>query len=53
MLMQPHDKYGEPEQLNHTFNYLLKQDEYYKGTKYEKNLFEVFPELKEFYIQNK
>ena len=53
MLMQPKDKYGEPVELNNTFNYLLTQDEYYKGTKYEKNLFEVFPELQEFYIENK
>jgi len=53
MLMQPRDKFGEPKELNNTFNYLLIQDDYYRGTKYEKNLFEVFPELEEFYIQNK
>lgn len=28
-----------------TFDYALKNDEYYKGTKWEMNLFEVFPEL--------
>ena len=49
MLQQPNDEYGEPEELKNTFNYLLAQDDYYKGTKYEKNLFEVFPELEEFY----
>ena len=50
MLKQPSDKYGTPEALKDTFEYLLKQDNYYKGTKYEKNLFEVFPELQEFYV---
>ena len=52
MLQQPHDEFGTPEALQQTFRYLLKQDEYYKGTKFEKNLFEVFPELEEFYIPN-
>tara|TARA_Y100000992_G_scaffold288457_1_gene242159 strand:- start:1258 stop:2535 length:1278 start_codon:yes stop_codon:yes gene_type:complete len=51
MLMQPHDKFGEPKELKNTFNYLLAQDDYYRGTKYEKNLFEVFPELEEFYVR--
>ena len=32
------------------FDYLLKADEYYKGTKWEMNLFDVFPELEEYYI---
>ena len=36
MLKQPSDKYGTPEALKDTFEYLLKQDNYYKGTKYEK-----------------
>ena len=50
MLKQPSDKFGTSEALKDTFEYLLKQDNYYKGTKYEKNLFEVFPELEEFYV---
>lgn len=50
MLQQPPDEFGTPEALQQTFRYLLKQDEYYKGTTFEKNLFEVFPELEEFYI---
>ena len=50
MLKQPSDRFGTPESLKDTFEYLLKQDNYYKGTKYEKNLFEVFPELEEFYV---
>ena len=29
-------------------DYMLKQDKAYKGTKWEMNLFDVFPELKEF-----
>ena len=32
-----------------TLNYMLKQDKAYKGTKWEMNLFDVFPELKEYY----
>jgi len=31
------------------FEYLLRADEFYKGTKWEMNLFDVFPELEEFY----
>jgi len=34
-----------------TLNYMLKQDKAYKGTKWENNLFDIFPELKEFYIE--
>lgn len=49
MLEEPADKFGTHEELQETFEYLLKGDEYYKGTKYEKNLFEVFPELEEYY----
>ena len=30
-------------------DYLLMQDNKYKGTKWEMHLFEVFPELEEFY----
>ena len=32
-----------------TFDYCLSNDKYYKGTKWESHLFEVFPELEEFY----
>ena len=32
-----------------TLDYLLMNDKYYKGTKWEGNLFEVFPELEEHY----
>ena len=49
MLKQPNDGFGTVSQLQHTFKYLLTQDEFYKGTKHEKNLFEVFPELEEHY----
>ena len=35
-----------------TLNYMLKQDKAYKGTKWETNLFDVFPELKEFHNEN-
>ena len=36
--------------LQDVFDYLLRQDELYKGTKWEMNLFDVFPELEEFYV---
>lgn len=49
MLRQPPDEYGTEEALQQTFKYLLDGDEYYKGTEYELNLFDVFPELEEFY----
>ena len=32
-----------------TLNYLIMIDNYYKGTKWEMNLFETFPELEEYY----
>lgn len=32
-----------------TLNYMLKQDKAYIGTKWESHLFDVFPELKEYY----
>jgi hypothetical protein len=32
-----------------TLNYMLQQDKAYEGTKWESHLFDVFPELKEFY----
>lgn len=37
--------------IQDTFDYLLKQDEYYVGTKWEMHLFDVFPELEEFYVK--
>ena len=49
MLKQPNDGFGTTAQRQQTFKYLLTQDEFYKGTKHEKNLFEVFPELEEYY----
>ena len=36
--------------IQDVFAYLLKTDEFYKGTKWESHLFDVFPELEEFYI---
>jgi len=33
-----------------TLDYLLMNDKYYKGTKWEMNLFDVFPELEEYHI---
>ena len=38
--------------IQEVFSYLLKQDKYYKGTKWEMNLFDVFPELEEYYDPN-
>ena len=38
--------------IQDTFQYLLQQDRYYIGTKWESHLFDVFPELKEFYDPN-
>ncbi len=32
-----------------TLNYMLQQDKAYEGTKWESHLFDVFPELKEYY----
>ena len=34
--------------FQNTISYMLKQDEAYKGTKWEMNLFDIFPELEEF-----
>jgi hypothetical protein len=36
--------------IQDVFSYLLKGDKYYEGTKWEKHLFDVFPELEEYYI---
>ena len=38
--------------IQEVFSYLLKQDKHYKGTKWEMNLFDVFPELEEYYDPN-
>ena len=35
--------------LQDIFEYLLLQDKYYEGTRWESHLFDVFPELEEFY----
>ena len=36
--------------IQNTFDYLLSADEHYKGTRWEMHLFDVFPELKPYYI---
>ena len=36
--------------MQETFDYLLDADKYYEGTRWEMHLFDVFPELKEYYI---
>lgn len=36
--------------IQDVFAYLLRADEFYKGTKWEMHLFDVFPELEEYYI---
>tara|TARA_B100000768_G_scaffold130703_1_gene121354 strand:- start:1103 stop:2710 length:1608 start_codon:yes stop_codon:yes gene_type:complete len=36
--------------IQEVFDYLLDADKYYEGTKWEKHLFKVFPELEEYYI---
>lgn len=36
--------------IQDVFQYLLKQDRFYEGTKWEMHLFEVFPELEEYYV---
>ena len=35
--------------IQNIFDYLLKVDKHYEGTKWETHLFDVFPELEEFY----
>jgi hypothetical protein len=45
---------AEPDvDIQDIFDYLLKQDKHYKGTKWEMNLFDVFPELKPYYDPNR
>ena len=36
--------------MQETLDYLLDADKYYEGTRWELHLFDVFPELKEYYI---
>ena len=36
--------------MQETLDYLLDADKYYEGTRWEMHLFDVFPELKEYYI---
>ena len=45
---------AEPDvDIQDIFDYLLKADEHYKGTKWEMNLFDVFPELEPYYDRNR
>ena len=42
---------AEPEvNIQDIFEYLLRADKFYEGTKWESHLFDVFPELEEYYI---
>lgn len=44
-------KPAEPDvDIQDVFEYLLLQDQFYKGTKWEMHLFDIFPELEEFYV---
>ena len=36
--------------IQEVFDYLLDADKYYEGTKWEMHLFDVFPELEEYYL---
>lgn len=36
--------------IQDVFQYLLRGDKYYEGTRWESHLFDVFPELEEYYI---
>lgn len=36
--------------IQNIFDYLIKHDKVYEGTKFEYNLFDIFPELEEYYI---
>jgi hypothetical protein len=37
--------------LQELFDYLLDADKYYEGTRWQMHLFDVFPELKEYYVK--
>jgi len=45
---------AEPDvNIQDIFEYMLRVDKFYEGTKWEMHLFDVFPELEEFYIPQK
>lgn len=47
------EKEAEPDcDIQEVFKYLLDQDKHYIGTPHELHLFEVFPELEEYYVIN-
>ena len=39
--------------LQNVFDYMLKADKFYEGTKWESHLFDVFPELEPYYDPTK
>ena len=49
---EPIQRNGKDLDINDTFEYCLMMDKRYKGTKWEMNLFDVFPELEEYYTPN-
>ena len=49
---EPIQRDGKSLNINDTFEYCLMMDKRYKGTKWEMNLFDVFPELEEYYTPN-
>ena len=49
---EPIQRDGKDLDINDTFEYCLMMDKRYKGTKWEMNLFDVFPELEEYYTPN-
>ena len=49
---EPIQRDGKALDINDTFKYCLMMDKRYKGTKWEMNLFDVFPELEEYYTPN-
>ena len=49
---EPIQRDGKDLNINDTFEYCLMMDKRYKGTKWEMNLFDVFPELEEYYTPN-
>jgi hypothetical protein len=46
---EPFRRHGKELNINDTFEYCLMMDKRYKGTKWEMNLFDVFPELQKYY----
>ena len=49
---EPIQRNGKDLDINDTFEYCLMMDKRYKGTKWEMNLFDVFPELEKYYTPN-